>query len=167
MRVRTPTRFLLAFLRLIMVFIYFGPAGLSKGQLVPPIGCRGLSGDRCSRAIGILQKALEEHEEWLTDNIRMVEKWEIADAASLAGMTKIRSARTDGNYGSKVGFAAFFVDQNRGLTFFYPNYVLVSTEVVDPEAGKLDSAKMAYIAGFLEGANQGHAMQVVYDLRKK
>jgi hypothetical protein len=159
MSFRVASRFLVS-LSVLAILLCFG-SQKSKAQITPDIACRGLSEDRCLKAIGLLKKALEE----LKKNYRMirdVETWEIADPQSLVEYFRLHSERVDGNYGNPtITFAAFFADQRQGVTPYFPNYVIVSTEIIDPDEMKVDSNRMAFVAGFIEGANAGQNMGTV------
>jgi hypothetical protein len=151
----------------VLVLVCLIPTHVGEAQYTPAIGCRGVPNEMCIKGISVLQKALREWRE-TSVAMAMVDKWEIVDFPSLVEATTIRSARTDGNYESQSNFAAFFSDRENGVTPKYPNHVLVTTGVkgvVDPDAGTYDRERMAFIAGFIEGANQGHAMEMVQRLK--
>jgi hypothetical protein len=131
-------------------------SGNPKTQYLLPVGCIGLSAAACNEATNLLRDRVRQFPETYD---KWPEKWEIATQSELERITGLYPTR-EGHWLSKARFV-LFLENGSNLHSCAPKHVIVT-----PDAIK-SAEDMAYIRGYIDGACEGTAQQMLFNSKRQ
>ena len=127
-----------------------------KGQYLLPVACVGLSDGACAEATNLLREHIRQFPEIYKI---FPDKWEVATDSELARIRSLYPTR-EGYWMSHATFVLFLEPGYGTLHTCAPRQIILTDEAAKSREN------LAYIAGYVDGACEGTAQDMLHHARK-